>query len=109
MRNERSTTKRVVGIAAVGITAIAVLSGTAVAASQNTSRDINVGALPGVHQNAGAHRGFNESHVVYVKRFGSLVAPFPGDEAGLQMTGEGAQFGPFLNGGGCDTPGTDFA
>jgi len=109
MRNERSTTKRVVGIAAVGITAIALFSGTAVAASQNTSRDIKDGAAHRVDHSAGVHRGHNESHVVYVKRFGSLVAPYPGDEAGLQMTGEGAQFGPFANGGGCDNPGTDYA
>jgi hypothetical protein len=31
------------------------------------------------------------------------------DAAGLKMTGDGVQFGPFANGGACDNPGTDYA
>jgi hypothetical protein len=31
------------------------------------------------------------------------------DTAGLKMTGDGIAFGPFVNGGGCTTPGTDYA
>ena len=31
------------------------------------------------------------------------------DVAGLKMTGDGIQFGPFLDGGGCTTPGVDYA
>ena len=32
-----------------------------------------------------------------------------GDEAGVKLTGDGVQFGPFANGGGCANAGTDFA
>ena len=31
------------------------------------------------------------------------------DTAGLKMTGDGIAFGPFVNGGGCANPGTDYA
>ncbi len=31
------------------------------------------------------------------------------DTAGLHMTGDGIKFGPFANGGGCSTPGVEFA
>lgn len=31
------------------------------------------------------------------------------DTAGLKMTGDGVAFGPFVNGGGCSTPGADYA
>jgi len=44
-----------------------------------------------------------------VTQFGSVVAPRAGDGSGLHMTGEGAHFGPFVNGGGCETAGVDYA
>jgi hypothetical protein len=50
-----------------------------------------------------------DSHTTYVEDLHGQFKARPGDEAGLTMTGDGVQFGPFANGGGCDNPGADFA
>ena len=85
---------------------IAVSIGSATAASQVTAGAAN-------HQQidlaATVQPKVNNNHVVYVTNLGSTVNPYLGDEAGITMTGEGAQLGPFPDGGGCTTPGTDFA
>jgi hypothetical protein len=50
-----------------------------------------------------------DAHTTYVEDLHGLFTARAGDEAGLAMTGDGVQFGPFANGGGCDNPGDDFA
>ena len=102
--------------AAVAVALTVVSIGSATAASQITSHDLATGAANHRVIQDGAVKGSDLTpsiarklgRTVYVTRFGHLVNPFPGDEAGLAMTGEGAQFGPFATGGGC-TPGSDFA
>jgi hypothetical protein len=49
------------------------------------------------------------STITQVKSLGGAWTARAGDGAGIKMTGDGIQFGPFANGGGCSTPGTDFA
>jgi len=49
------------------------------------------------------------SHVTLVKNLSGAWAPKAGDAAGLTLTGDGVQFGPFANGGGCSTAGVDYA
>ena len=51
-----------------------------------------------------------DSHITYVQDFDGVVAPASaGDAGGLTMTGEGAVFGPFADGGACSTAGSDYA
>ncbi len=51
-----------------------------------------------------------DSHITYIQNFDTVVNPVSaGDANGLAMTGEGAVFGPFANGGGCSTAGDDYA
>lgn len=73
------------------------------------SKDIKDGGVHRVDLSNKVQRGLHASHVTYVTRFGSIVAPRASDISGLRLTGEGAQFGPFANGGGCDTAGADYA
>jgi hypothetical protein len=49
------------------------------------------------------------SNVTQVKALGGQWTARSGDESGIHMTGDGIQFGPFANGGGCSTPGDDYA
>src|SRR5689334_668236 len=92
------------------------------------SQDLATGAVNGrVIQPGSVHRGDlsdgvrtkmsnakrngpkGDSHTTYVDDLNGLVKARTGDEAGLEMTGDGVQFGPFANGGGCSTPGVDYA
>ena len=57
----------------------------------------------------GEHGSKGDSRTTYVTNLHGLFRARSGDEAGLKMTGDGVQFGPFADGGGCSTPGTDFA
>jgi hypothetical protein len=57
----------------------------------------------------GEHGSKGDARTTYVTNLKGLFRARSGDEAGLKMTGDGAQFGPFANGGGCTTPGTDYA
>jgi hypothetical protein len=99
--------------AATGILLMGGVSG-AVASGQIGSSDIRNGGIhladlsPSLkHQ---LHRDSDGHHTVFVTHFDRVVqAATPADLSGLHMTGEGAYFGPFANGGGCDTAGTDYA
>ena len=50
-----------------------------------------------------------DSSITQVADLGGLWKARAADTAGLKMTGDGIAFGPFVDGGGCSTPGTDFA
>jgi hypothetical protein len=108
-----------VQVAAVAAALTVVSIGSATAASQITSKHLATGAanhrvikdggVKATDLSPGIRAKVNRpNHTVYVTGFGGVVNPFPGDEAGLAMTGEGAEFGPFATGGGCNA-GTDFA
>ena len=49
------------------------------------------------------------STVTQVKNLSGQWTARSTDTAGLKMVGDGIQFGPFANGGGCANPGTEFA
>ena len=48
------------------------------------------------------------SSIVAVKDLNGAWKARATDTAGVKMVGDGIQFGPFANGGGCATPGTEF-
>ncbi len=99
--------------AATGILLMGGVSG-AVASGQIGSSDIRNGGIhladlsPSLkHQ---LHRDSGEHHTVFVTHFDHVVqAATPTDLSGLHMTGEGAYFGPFADGGACDMAGEDYA
>jgi len=70
-------------------------------------RGLAAGLLAQIKHGKGPKGG--DSHTSYVDDLDGLFKARTGDEAGLTMTGDGIQFGPFANGGGCDNAGTDFA
>ena len=70
-------------------------------------RGLAAGLRAQIKQGKGPKGG--DSHTSYVDDLHGLFKARAGDEAGLTMTGDGIQFGPFPNGGGCDNAGTDFA
>lgn len=133
----KNTSKRTLAIAGVGITAVALLAGTATAASQITSRQLADGAAtsrvirddtirardlndrvrtklneagtPGPQGPQGPAGPSGDSHNVYVQSLGTTFTVPASDADGIKVTGEGAQFGTFANGGACDNPGTDYA
>ena len=49
------------------------------------------------------------SRTTFVENLNGAWKARASDTAGLKMTGDGVAFGPFVNGGGCSTPGTDYA
>jgi hypothetical protein len=98
--------------AATGILMMGGVGG-AVASGQIGSNDIKNGGVhladlsPSLKHRL--HRDASERHTVFVTHFNNVVKPNSADTSGLHMTGEGAYFGPFANGGGCTTAGQDYA
>jgi hypothetical protein len=69
-------------------------------------RGLAAGLLARINQGKGPK---GDAHTTYVDDLHGLFTARDTDVAGLKMTGDGVQFGPFANGGGCDTAGTDYA
>ena len=99
--------KRIItgGLIALAFTAGSL--GSAEASSLIGSKDIKDGGVHRVDLSNGINRQLDRT--VNVTKFGGVVAARDGDQAGLHMTGDGVQFGPFADGGACSNPGTDFA
>ena len=75
-------------------------------------KDINKKAaakLKGATGPAGPQGPAGPSTVVAVKNLNGQWTARATDVAGLKMTGDGIQFGPFANGGNCTTDGVDYA
>jgi hypothetical protein len=105
----KQLTKPLAIAAGIAALVIATSTGTAVAGSLITSHDIKDGAVHKIDLSQGVQNNLHPNHTVYLTHFGGVAVRHPGDGAGLHMTGEGAHFGPFADGGGCTTAGADFA
>jgi hypothetical protein len=94
-------------------TADSLVSSSGIRDNSIKSVDIHDGGVHKQDLSAGVNRKLNrvipQSHTTYVTKFGATVAPRAEDKSGLKMTGDGVQFGPFANGGGCTTAGQDYA